>query len=800
MTAARSRARLLFVLATSLAVLTALFAVSPVAADHEAEAGLVMVVNSTGDRPDDVSGDDLCDTGATIGEDPECTLRAAVQQANAHPNTEGFPDVIQFNIDPDLNNCDENGVCTIGVRESFPCFSEGGMTLPGGASMRGYFGGGGCFSFTPFRVTEAVVIDGYTQPGSSGNTLAVGNDAQIKIRIDGEGGGLIVGSATLASANTLERPLYHVDNFDSCLVLDYDGLEGDSSGSIIAGLSFTNCPQDAIIVRSNNNNFYGNWIGLDPTGTAGAMGNGGAGIWIDPGSNIEGVSGGNANNIGGVEPWMRNVISNNGHGGNVVRAGLPGENTSHNDAGVVIGTDEWRHCNGLCFEGTPNIGPSDIATGNTIYNNYIGTDAFGTGALGNEGQGILLLNAVSTLIGDEFAGSGNVISGSIRDEAEEFPDGHGIFLANSDGNTIQGNLIGTNAAGTGDLGNEEDGIHTFQSSSNHILQNVIAGNEGDGIELEGPEVEGEVEPEVHESAGNIVDGNTIGFSPELRNEEHGVLIDDEEAANQIGFHAAEGGMGNVIVWNVLDGVHLTNDAGDGNSIRGNSIESNGELGIDLVPPEEVEEPRSVEPQVVDESPEDEVTANDDMDPDVGPNELQNFPVLSFAESDVAGTTIEGSLNTTPEQPNLVVDFYWSAECDPSGFGEGAVWLTGIPAEADVDGNVEFSEFLADVHLGPGFVTATATDLNTEDGNTSEFSECFAVTVIVPPSGSPPVSPPASGSGAPGVASPTRSALPNTSDPAAVGTIAVVGFTGLLLVGSLIAMAAPRFAQRRRTAR
>src|SRR6266480_593962 len=35
------------------------------------------------------------------------------------------------------------------------------------------------------NITDAVIIDGYTQPGASANTLAVGNNAQLRIQLDG---------------------------------------------------------------------------------------------------------------------------------------------------------------------------------------------------------------------------------------------------------------------------------------------------------------------------------------------------------------------------------------------------------------------------------------------------------------------------------------------------------------------------------------------------------------------------------------------------------------------------------------
>src|SRR6185312_15315179 len=38
-------------------------------------------------------------------------------------------------------------------------------------------------------IAEAVAIDGYTQPGSSANTLATGDDAVLRIEIDGSAAG-----------------------------------------------------------------------------------------------------------------------------------------------------------------------------------------------------------------------------------------------------------------------------------------------------------------------------------------------------------------------------------------------------------------------------------------------------------------------------------------------------------------------------------------------------------------------------------------------------------------------------------
>src|SRR5262245_61972225 len=74
---------------------------------------------------------------------PGCTLREAIDAANANPG----PDIINFNIS-------DTGVQTISPTSPLP------------------------------TITEAVTIDGYTQPGASDNTVAVGNDAVLLIQVD----------------------------------------------------------------------------------------------------------------------------------------------------------------------------------------------------------------------------------------------------------------------------------------------------------------------------------------------------------------------------------------------------------------------------------------------------------------------------------------------------------------------------------------------------------------------------------------------------------------------------------------
>ena len=128
-----------------------------------------------------------------------------------------------------------------------------------------------------------------------------------------------------------------------------------------------------------------------------------------------------------------------------------------------------------------------------------------------------------------------------------------------------------------------------------------------------------------------------------------------------------------------------------NGILGNSIYSNGGLGIDLNS--------------------DGLTPNDANDADTGGNNLQNFPVLSSAAGGVVGT-----LNSAPNA-TYRVEFFSSATCDPSGNGEGAIFVGLASVTTNAAGNAAIPLFTA----SPGqFITATATDAA---NNTSEFSVC-----------------------------------------------------------------------------
>jgi CSLREA domain-containing protein len=205
-------------------------------------------------------------------------------------------------------------------------------------------------------------------------------------------------------------------------------------------------------------------------------------------------------------------------------------------------------------------GANDLVVGN-----FIGTNVAGTTTAGNQ-LGIFATIGPNT-IGGTTTDSRNLISGNQI----------GIYEAAS-GDHILGNFIGTAASGTIPLGNTSDGIF-FDHGANAVVggtaagsANVISGNGSYGVRIQG---------DGNTLQGNFI-GTDLSGSVGLPNQQAGVRIGLADVApgnnNTIGGTAA--GAGNVIWDNVGQGVNITH--GTGNSVLSNSINDNGTLGIDLL--------------------------------------------------------------------------------------------------------------------------------------------------------------------------------------------------------------------------
>ena len=151
--------------------------------------------------------------------------------------------------------------------------------------------------------------------------------------------------------------------------------------------------------------------------------------------------------------------------------------------------------------------------------------------------------------------------------------------------------------------------------------------------------------------------------------------------------------GNTIAFNDGAGIEVTDQpSSTGNRLLINSIHDNGTLGIDLGG--------------------DGVTGNDPGDGDSGPNNLQNFPVLTAASTTAIAGTLDSAAGST-----YTIGFYASPSCDTSGNGEGATFLGAV--DGRVPGAFSFNP--AGAVSVDDVITATAMNENT--GDTSEFSAC-----------------------------------------------------------------------------
>ncbi len=313
----------------------------------------------------------------------------------------------------------------------------------------------------------------------------------------------------------------------------------------------------------------------------------------------------------------------------------------------------------------------------------------------NTGYGINLLGSNNT-IGGTTAADRNVIAGNVD----------GIYVQQASGNVIVGNYIGTDGTGLLDLGNTDRGIQIESGSDNTTIggntasaRNVISGNNSDGIIISDGASPGTG------TTGTIVEGNYIGVGADgvtaLGNSVNGVRI-TTESGHRIGGTAA--GAGNIIAYNTGDGVQLQNSTAVNNAILGNSIFSNGGEGIDLG--------------------NDSVTANDVGDGDTGANNLQNFPVLTSANSNTIGTSITGSFNSNANT-GYRIEFYANRpSLADTPNGEGERYLGFVDVTTDGSGNATINTTLANVWINSGDrVTATAiVDLGAGNfGSTSEFA-------------------------------------------------------------------------------
>ena len=390
----------------------------------------------------------------------------------------------------------------------------------------------------------------------------------------------------------------------------------------------------------------GNSIGTDPLATTGQIGNSEAGVRLN----------GDGNKVGGGSAGAGNV--------------------------------------GPPATGSASTSSTSPGTGNELKGNLIRTDAPGVIALGNS-QGVVV-DAPGTAVGDALPTAGNVIAGSLA--------GPGL-LVSSDGNVVQGNKVGTDAAGTAAFGNH-GGIRV--TGSDNVVggvaanaANVVSGNVFYGITLDAPAARNRVQ-------ANLV-GTQAGGVLALPNGGDGIRV---IGGNDNTIGGLLPGVGNVVAFNTGNGVEV--DSGTGNTVTRNAISDNLGLGIDL-------------------GGEDLPTLNDSADVDTGGGvDLVNFPEVDVATTSAGGvTTVDWQLDDALPLTRFRLDFYANDACDGSGHGEGETFLGSAFATTVMNGDVGATTTMVNAAAIGQQVTATATVAPLvappDPQETSEFSVCRQVT-------------------------------------------------------------------------
>jgi hypothetical protein len=336
---------------------------------------------------------------------------------------------------------------------------------------------------------------------------------------------------------------------------------------------------------------------------------------------------------------------------------------------------------GLVIQNFGGIGVVLSGTDDVVQGDFIGTGPTGMSAQPNSlGIGVI---GSGDVIGGTTPSARDVVSGNdIGVAIASLSIGGSSLLTAEAGSLVEGDLIGTDVTGAGNLGNTVIGV-------------ALAGS------------------------GNVVGGTAPG------------------QANTIAFNGEVGSALNIGVGVVVVGLSPSSSSpisvqSTGNLISGNSIYDNHDMGIGLL-----DIPTSTLLPLLTTSTADipsvvanflgtvnlGVVPNAQLPSGSGPNDLQNFPVIASAVTAGGVTTVHGTLQSTPDT-TFQVQFFSDPTPGASGYGEGQVYLGQASATTGSSGLATFAFTpSAAVPVGQA-IAATAID---PSGDTSEFSKDIAVT-------------------------------------------------------------------------
>jgi parallel beta-helix repeat protein len=301
-----------------------------------------------------------------------------------------------------------------------------------------------------------------------------------------------------------------------------------SSGSALLGMAVGGASGNGVTLVAGSITLNENYIGLNLAGSA--LGNAGDGVFVAATS---------SNNLIGLNPTAA--------------------------SGVVTNVISGNTGNGISFHGS---------SGNTLVNNYIGTDATGTTAIANGGNGIWLTGGSN---GNEIGGTAftDTTTGAVNDPTGNkglvtpvfvvpplgnLVSGNGqngiLIDTNSQNNVLNGNFVGTTATGNAALGNSLDGVDINGADNNSLIgclasqnpfvyYNVVSGNGGNGLHIT-------------DSNNTTVQANFFGIGADnttiVGNASNGILADGSSQNVVVGGVIP---LGNVSSGNGQNGIEVT---------------------------------------------------------------------------------------------------------------------------------------------------------------------------------------------------------------------------------------------------
>lgn len=401
---------------------------------------------------------------------------------------------------------------------------------------------------------------------------------------------------------------------------------------------------------------------------------------------------------------------------------------------------------GLVINRSPTYGICLATLGdNAVTGNFIGTNPAGTAAGPGNENGIAVISD-DNRVGGNVPAERNLISGNVT-TGVQIGNGTANAPATNNGRfaVLEGNLIGTNAAGTAAIPTQTTGVAILMDSASFSgrqaqiggdvasERNVISGHSQDGVLIFGGSLLGPGDNDVEGNyigtdvtgtvalpnrdgigvtgfnGGNFITGNLISG-----NTGPGLVLgtnDNSATLNRVGTD----GSGTTAVPN--GGVGIQVDVGDNNLVRDNVVAFNLSVGV-LVGTD----PSTLGAVISRNSIHSNSLAGIDLSP--GANSNQTVPVIGSAAIAAGTLTVSGSLSSVASS-NFNIEVFSNVACDTGGAGEGRSYLGATTMTTNGAGSGAFGPLVVAIPAGQTVITATAT--RQVAGETSEFSLCVNAT-------------------------------------------------------------------------